>query len=218
MDKILDGYKQFFEFVKKEDFFEFGLKNIITIDKEVASVLWKKLLNDINNKSEDIYIRSFGRNGRRDNSFLNLYMAILGIEINFDPTNNLKPTQLMENNTIYKKSKNISNYQVSHVFGNTKNVYCFTAPWNIVYIPKIVDPFTGHEVKREYADEFKKLFQGFIIQRFNTEIEEYNKIMEKLYPEIKEWVDENIIEKERKDILKEFKKIGNAGVTDTRIV
>ena len=31
--------------------------------------------------------------------------------------------------------------------------------------------------------------------------------MEKLYPEIKQWVDENIIEKERKDILKEFKKL-----------
>ena len=207
MDKILDGYEQLFEFVKKEDFFDFGLKNIITIDKEVVFDLWKKLLNDIDNRSTGLFIRNFGRNGRGNDRFFNLYIAILGIEINFDPINNLKPTQLLEKNTRYKKNKNIFNYQVSHVFGNTKNVYCFTAPWNIVYIPKIVDPLTGHEAKGEYADEFKKLFQNFIIQKFNNEIEEYNKIMKKLYPEIKEWVDENIIEKERKDILKEFKKI-----------
>jgi len=207
MDKMIDGYKQFFEIVKKEDFFEFGLKNIITIEKETVSILWKELLYNIENKSKDLFIRSFGRNGRGNKSFLNFYKSIFSIDINFDPINNLKPTQLLEKNTAYKKNKNIFNYQVSHVFGHTKNVYNFVAPWNIVYIPRIVDPFTGHEAKGEYADEFKKLFQKYIFQKFYTEIEEYNKIMETLYPKIEEWVDLNITEKERKDILKEFKKI-----------
>jgi hypothetical protein len=119
----------------------------------------------------------------------------MGIEIKFDPTNNQQPAQLLEKNTIYKRNKNIFNYQVSHVFGNTKNVYCFTATWNIVYIPKIVDPFTGHEATGEYKDEFKKLFEKNIIRKFNSEIKEYNKIMDEIYPEIKKWVDKNIIEK-----------------------
>jgi hypothetical protein len=207
MEKILDGYKQFFEYVKKEDFFKFGLENTITIDKNSASHLWRLLLSNIDNKSNDLYIRSFGRNGTGNDKFINLYKVILNIEINFDKTNNAKPTQLIMEFTEYKKNKNIFNYQVSHVFGNTKNVYCFTAPWNIVYIPKILDPLTGHEAKGDYADEFKRLFQKKIFQIFNNEINEYNKIMGKLYPEIKNWVDVNIIEKERKNILKEFEKI-----------
>lgn len=45
------------------------------------------------------------------------------------------------------------------MFGRTKNIYAFTAPWNIVYMPKILDPFTGHEAKGEMVDEYRMLFQ-----------------------------------------------------------
>jgi hypothetical protein len=208
MDKILDGYIQFFEYVKKEDFFNFGINNIITIDQGIVSLLWKKLLGDINNKSNDLYIRDFGKNGNGNDIFKNLYKSIFDIEINFDSTNNQKPTYLIGEFTGYKKNKNIFNYQVSHVFGNTKNVYSFTAPWNIVYIPKIIDPFTGHEAKGDYIGEFKMLFQNKIFQIFSNEINEYNKIMEKIYPEIKRWTDENNIEKnKKKNILREFEEI-----------
>ena len=207
MNRIIDGYKQFFEFVNKEDFFNFGLKNIITIDEGLVSALWKELLNDIKNNSANLFIRSFGRNGRSNDKLKKLYMDIFGIEINFDPINNQKPGQLMEKYTMYKKNRNIFNYQVSHVFGNTKNVYCFNTPWNIVFIPKILDPLTGHEAKGEFKDEFMKLFQNYIFQKFNKEISEFNSIMEGIYPEIKVWVEENIDEKEKQYILKEFKKI-----------
>ena len=218
MDKILDRYNQFFDYVKKEDFFNFGIKNIITIDKETVSLLWKNLLNNINSKSKDLYIISFGRNGSGNDSFRRLYKEILDIEINYDPTNNQKPTQLIEKNTIYRKNKNIFNYQVSHVFGNTKNVYCFTAPWNIVYIPKILDPFTGHEAKGEYIEEFKILFYNLILQKFSNEIEEYNNIMEKIYPKINKWVDNNIPKKDKKYILKEFNKINIKSVVDVELL
>jgi len=204
MNNILDAYQQFFAYVKKEDFFKFGLENIITIDNNVVSRLWKLLLSDIKNKGKDLYVRSFGRNGSGNESIIKLYKDVMGIEINFDPTNNQQPTQLLEKNTIYKKNKNIFNYQVSHVFGNTKNVYCFKAPWNVIYIPKIVDPFTGHEAKGKYIDEFKKLFNEYIIRKFNNEINEYNKIMKELYPKIENWTKNNIVEKDRKNILKEF--------------
>jgi hypothetical protein len=208
MGKTLDGYRQFFEYIKKEDFFNFGINNIITIDQGFVSLLWKKLLDDINNKSKDLYIRNFGKNGNGNYIFENLYKSIFDIEINFDRNNNQKPTYLMEEFTEYKKNKNIFNYQVSHVFGNTKNVYSFTAPWNIVYIPKIIDPFTGHEAKGDYIEEFKKLFQNKIFKIFFSEIDEYNKIMEKIYPEIKKWIDGNNIEENKKKyILGEFEKI-----------
>jgi len=207
MNEILDGYKQFFDYVNKESFFKFGLDNIITIDKELISNNWKKLLDNINNKSKDLFIRSFGRNGRKNNIFEKLYNDVFGININFDPTNNSKPSRLIQNLTGYKTNKTIFNYQISHVFGNTKNVYCFTAPWNIVLIPKIIDPFTGHEAKGVYVDEFQKTFKKYIFEYSEKEIIEYNKIMEKLQPEIIKWVNNNVIEKDKNNILKEFEYI-----------
>jgi len=204
MNKNLDGYEQFFEFMKKEDFFKFGLDNIITIDKNLVSSSWKKLIKDINYKSNDLYIRSFGRNGNGNEIFKKLYNDIFNININFDQTNNSKPTQIIQNLTGYKKNKTIFNYQISHVFGNTKNIYCFTAPWNIVFIPKIIDPFTGHEAKGNFVNEFKKMFKEKIIKHSIEEIIEYNKIMEKIKPEIKNWLNKYIPEKDKNNIIKEF--------------
>ena len=71
----------------------------------------------------------------------------------------------------------IRNYQVSHVFGRTKNVFAFTAPWNIVYVPKMLDPFTGHEAKGEMISEFTRLFQQRTYKNFEPLIEDYNNIV-----------------------------------------
>ena len=72
----------------------------------------------------------------------------------------------------------IQNYQVSHVFGRTKNAFAFTAPWNIVYLPKLLDPFTGHEAKGEDVAEFTRLFQAQCYQKFEDMILDFNEIME----------------------------------------
>ena len=40
----------------------------------------------------------------------------------------------------------------------TKNVYTFTALWNMVYLPKIIDPFIGHEAKSEIVDDNQAAF------------------------------------------------------------
>ena len=65
----------------------------------------------------------------------------------------------MERLTGRKNKKEIINYQVSHIFGKTKNIYAFTAPWNFIYLPKIMDPLTGHEA------------QGYLKERFQFELE-----------------------------------------------
>ena len=90
------------------------------------------MVYDINNKSDNLFIRSSGRNGRGNNNFKKFYKDVFGLEINFDETNNNRPTQLLGKSTLYKKNKNIFNYQISHVFGNTKNVFCFIASWNLI--------------------------------------------------------------------------------------
>lgn len=86
-------------------------------------------------------------------------------------------------------------------------MYCFTAPWNIVLIPIIIDPFTGHEAKGQYADLFKRKFRNKIIKQFKNEISEYNHLMDKWNPKIRSWVVKKIENKDREDYLKEFQKI-----------
>ena len=56
-------------------------------------------------------------------------------------------------------------------------MYAFTAPWNIVYIPKILDPFTGHEAKCDLVKEFTRLFQKNSYKKFHKLIDDFNQIM-----------------------------------------
>jgi hypothetical protein len=114
-------------------------------------------------------------------------------------------------------SKLIRNYQVSHIFGRTRNVYAFTAPWNIAYVPKIIDPFTGHEATGQLINEYKIQFQNQSYTRFKTMIDEFNKIMGELLYKVDgylmelEKLEKNIPSKNinelKKSIKDEFKQI-----------
>jgi hypothetical protein len=205
--KTRDAYEQFFKIFPKDDFFKFGLENIITVEKRIVDYEWKILLDRIYKSNDDLFVRSFGRNGNENNNLNKLYKEIFNINIKFDPTNNAKPRELLQKLTDYKINKTIFNYQTSHVFGNTKNVFCFTALWNIVFLPKIIDPFTGHEAQGNYVDEFQKIFRKHIFDKFEDQIVEYNELMQNVYPKIELWVNRNIIEKKRESYLKEFKQI-----------
>ena len=206
-EKILDSYQQFFEIVSKDKFFEFGLANIIHINIQDVKTEWINLLERIKNRSTDLYVRNSGRNGTGNALLTQLYLDVFKLKINYDQTNNNQPSMLLQRLTDKRKNKNIFNYQVSHVYGRTKNVFCFTAPWNIVFIPKIIDPFTGHEAKGCYVDEFKTLFQSKIFKLFQDEIVEFNNIMSSYRPTIKEWLSNTVAEKDRNKYLKEFEKI-----------
>ena len=137
---MIDSYLQFFSLIPKQTFFDFGIRNIIYADKGKSFKEWKALKQKIYDKHEELYVRASGRNGAGNNILSSLYKDIFGINIKFDPTNNQKPTITIQELTGHKKNKTIQNYQVSHVFGRTKNVFCFTAPWNIIFIPKLIDP------------------------------------------------------------------------------
>ena len=77
-----------------------------------------------------------------------------------------------------KLNKELRNYQVSHVFGRTKNALAFNAPWNIVYMPKLFDPFTGHESKGDITKKFTSELKKMTFLKFKNLIEEYNDIVE----------------------------------------
>lgn len=205
--KNLDAYKQFFEICSKETFFDFGLNNIITIDREKTDVLWGKLKADIINKNNNIYIRDSSRRGSGNTNLSKMYKSVFGIDVKYDPTNNSIPTKILQNHTGYRKNKNIFNYQVSHVFGNTKNIFCFTAPWNIVFIPKLIDPLTGHEAKGDYVIEFQEQFKKYIYEQFTKQINEYNELIKEWNPKIEKWINNNLLPNEKDKYLKEFQKI-----------
>tara|TARA_R110000772_G_scaffold154123_5_gene265109 strand:- start:1688 stop:2368 length:681 start_codon:yes stop_codon:yes gene_type:complete len=181
---VLDSYQRFFSkgYISEEDFFDFGISETIFVDFGKASEAWDQLKGRIIT-NEPVYIRGFGRDANGTHLFQTFYRHLLGNEnILKDSTNNAEPTKLLRIWTGYSKSggngyEPIRNYQVSHVFGRTKNVYCFTAPWNIVYVPKIVDPFTGHEAKGEFVEAFTQRFQLECYKKFKPLIEDFNEIM-----------------------------------------
>ncbi|MGS2723175.1 hypothetical protein ACVBEJ_05470 [Porticoccus sp. GXU_MW_L64] len=166
----------------KEQLFAFGLSELISCKTEIVDIEWRELQEAIW-QNQSVYIRSFGRNGAGSHLFADFYKLAIGNDkVTIDPTNNARPTEALRNFTGFSKTPKrgfelLRNYQVSHVFGRTKNVFAFTAPWNIVYIPKILDPFTGHEAKGDAVSEFSAMFQREMANRFEPQIESFNQIM-----------------------------------------
>ena len=218
-----DSYIRFFleGHITKEQFFDFGLKETIYAPYDKAEKEWEILKNNIiNNKV--VHIRGFGRDAKGTHLFFNLYKKLLNNDnVKKDSTNNAEPTKIIKNLTGYSKTENkkfeyIRNYQVSHVFGRTKNVYAFTAPWNIVYTPKLLDPFTGHEAKGDMIDEYTLLFQQQGYKKFERLIEDFNQIItnslfkEKLNNCLQEFANDKSIE------LKDIEKLQKAATNEFR--
>ncbi len=105
--------------------------------------------------------------------------------VKVDLDNNSEPTKILEStthNVKHNSKKNYSvstliNYQTSHIFGKTKNIYCFTAPWNICFVPKIIDPLTGHEAKGGFPESFKKRWMKKVKKKYKNYIGEYNELV-----------------------------------------
>lgn len=179
-----DSYLRFFSKTRitKEDFFKFGLAETIYSPLGKAETEWLELKRKIQN-NEEVFIRGFGRDANGTYLYKKFYTALTGNQKIFkDPTNNAVPTKIIAELTGYAKSKRknyelIRNYQVSHLFGKTKNIYAFAAPWNIAYIPKLIDPFTGHEAQGEFVDEFTRLFQMQAFEKFEHLILDFNSII-----------------------------------------
>ncbi|MBP3313249.1 MAG: hypothetical protein J6K84_01120 [Oscillospiraceae bacterium] len=178
----MDAYQSFMEAfdIHKEQLFDWGIKNTVFPSTDKVEDAWNNLLYRIYNNQE-VYIRGYGRNGHATSLYKDFYSFLLGNEhVKEDPTNNSRPKRNIEKITGLKRNQNIFNYQVSHIFGCTKNVFLFEAPWNVCYVPKILDPFTGHEAKGTYISEYQEIFKKEALSRYKKYIDEYNLIVEKL--------------------------------------
>ena len=174
-----DSYERFFSqgHITKEQFFQFGLEETIYAPLEKATEAWELLKARISS-NQKVYMRGFGRDGGGTNLFLKFYKDVIGHDnIQRDPTNNAEPSRTIAHLTGLSKKSSIRNYQISHVFGRTKNIYAFTAPWNIALIPKIIDPFTGHEAKGDLIKEYQTLFKQKTFKHFEPMINDFNQIV-----------------------------------------
>lgn len=179
-----DSYTRFFERfeIDQEALIEYGVQcDSIYPKKDEIKPLWDQLKANILNGNQPVYIRRYGRSGGSD-LYIKLYAILFpNCKIELDPTNNSRPRKVLEECTGYSKTgknKTIQNYQVAHVKGYTKNPLLFTAPWNIVWIPKIFDPFTGHESHGKLTENYRAAFLKHWSSLYNSFIEEYNELIQ----------------------------------------
>lgn len=147
----MDSYQNFLDNFKidENDFFRWGISTTIFPPVSKVKEEWSSLIRRISN-NQTVYIRGYGRDAHGTKLYKNLYKELFNnYHVKKDPTNNDRPQKLIYKLTGYKRNNNIYNFQTSHIWGRTKNIFMFEAPWNICYTPKITDPFTGHEAKGE---------------------------------------------------------------------
>jgi len=179
MPDIIDSYDRFIKKfnISKEDLYAFGMKETIFPSDELVDQYWAELKDRIYNNGK-VVIRGYGRNGHATDLYINLYKHIFGNNnVKADATNNSEPRRILSNLTVHKNDESLLNYQVSHIFGRTKNVFLFESPWNLAYVPKIIDPFTGHETKGHWPLEFQQLFLANAHKKYKGYIEEYNSLI-----------------------------------------
>ena len=219
MTNLKDAYEIFFkEFeIDLERLAQFGINETIKIEPEKAKIEWdilkKKLSGEI---PEIVYIRGAGRDANTTQLYLDLFENLFpNVIFKKDPTNNAKPRRLIETQTGFKRSEkkhknyeSITNYQVSHIFGRTKNPYAFVAPWNVVFLPKIIDPFTGHESKGEFTNTFINIFQNHFQNIYEEMILEFDEEMIKCNKAIQNYVSslDHLNEKTKKYTPNQIKK------------
>lgn len=179
MSEILDSYERFIKTFKinKEELYEFGISETILPPIELVSQYWEDLKKRIFNNGV-VTIRGYGRDAKGTSLYFGLYKHIMNNEnIKKDATNNNGPQRIISKLTGYKRNVNLFNYQVSHIFGKTKNIFLFEAPWNIAFVPKIIDPFTGHETMGIWPKEYQVKFSTYASEIYGEFINDYNQLV-----------------------------------------
>lgn len=188
MNNIKDSYTEVLENLAKsqnlhdklkiEDIFVAGLQSIIWPENENNEAN-EPIDKYTSNHETALFVRGNGRNNANGEQLQEFYKTI-GVNVKIDPTNNQGPTKILEQSTGLKKQINIVNYQVAHIFeSRTANPFLFTAPWMVCYIPKIIDPFTGHECL-EY-DHLRNEFAKKAFVKMSDKIGIYNDFIRDFY-------------------------------------
>ena len=176
---MIDSYFKFMDdfHINVEELLNWGINNTFMAPESVARDRWADLKERILNNKE-VYIRGAGRDGQITGYYLEFYSFAVGNKnVKRDPTNNHAPRKQIAISTGMNRNKEIANYQVSHIWGNARNVFMFEAPWNISLTPKIMDPFTGHECSGELALKYQRILREYVYNKYRDLIEDYNQLL-----------------------------------------
>jgi len=161
------------DYLPQENFFAYGLENTIYIPDEKVKPEWEKLKKQINSNKKT-YMRGL-KDHTGNQLFFDFYGKVFKNEqVAKDPSNTQTPAKIIETLTGYKKSKDLRNYQLASIFGRGKNIFAFSAPWNIAYIPSIFDPLLNSEVSTDLATAYKQAFLQHSYTKFKPYIDEFN--------------------------------------------
>lgn len=230
MPDTIDSYQKFIEAfnIDKEELYSFGIRETILPPIEKVSQHWEELKKRVFNNGT-VRIRGYGRDAKGTHLYTGLYKHLFNNEnVKKDGTNNAVPQKIISQLTGYKRNCDLFNYQVSHIFGKTKNIFLFEAPWNIALVPKIIDPFTGHETKGVWPEEYQERFLAYAGEKYAAFIAEYNQLISR--PEIIEGMLEYIdglkkidgstkeILQFEKDVMLELTPIGRVADKENKII
>lgn len=174
---MIDSYELLLtQYISKEDFFRFGLEKTIYIPTDKVEAEWQSLKNNIaNNKA--VFIRGF-KTSTGMHMASDFYSKVFeNKQVKKDPSNTQNPAKIIEKLTGYKKTNDLKNYQLASIFGRSRNILAFCAPWNIVYIPSILDPLLSVDAHTDLANEYKKRFMQHSYEKFKPYIDEFNEMV-----------------------------------------
>ena len=184
-----ESYGEFFdEFgIDTEAICGFGLEHSVFADPEIAFAQWERLKGSLLNGHE-LRIRAIsGNDNDREFQFYKRLNAYLfnNEALGRDCTGNYYPRRNLEKAVGWRVTIRpdrdmgiLVNFQTSHVLsGRTHNPLLYSAVWNIVFTPKIIDPFTGDEAQGEVAEHFRNVFLQRVRARFINCIEDYNRFV-----------------------------------------
>lgn len=180
--------------ITTEKLFDVALEEVVRIDDKTIKKLWGTLKKDVMTEGvenykkspQKVYVRGHGRNGSGNDDLIEILKAVFKRDFQIDRANNTRP------DSILKKiiPGEFEDYQISHLFEHrTNNPFLFEAPWMVCYVPKILDPFTGHEIKG-----FPKLTERFVRWAFKTNkeyINDYNDLVLEYWNKLKDHFNSN---------------------------
>ncbi len=171
---MIDAYEGLIpEYISQEEFFRFGLEKSIYIPDEKVKKEWDALKQKLAS-NKPLFIRGV-KDSLTNQLFYDFYAKVMENQhVKKDPSNTQSPTKIMETLSGYKKSKDLRNYQLASIFSRSRNVLAFNAPWNIVYIPNMIDPLLGPDARGDMALQYKEVFQKHCYEKFKPYIQEFN--------------------------------------------
>ncbi len=190
-----DSYFNFLNYFEIDSilFFRWGIEAMIFPPMEQVDLEWRILKSRILN-GEVVFIGGTGKGAGRIPLYIDFYNYVFGNKNVQKDTNNKIQIDL-KNMTDLDRKNDINNYQVYSIWSRSRNIFLYEAPWNVCYIPNMIDLLLCPESKGDLPEEFRKYFLKYVRKKYWKYINDYNRIIDeyKVALRLKEFCEKNTI-------------------------